>query len=399
MVQPHLQQASNVTRATQKLDKVAAALPPSEALDRLFTAIEDFRSRIEPAFKLIEEQKQDIDTLKTAAERRLSALKSVNENLEKEKKETAKANRRLADTTQKLDAALDCADRSRKWAEDLEAEKREAQRNCDEALRALAARTEAHDKLATDNKRYTGMLENQKNTIERYKREKADLKKEIASLRRERDEVRSEMDSMTIDESDPRSDFTFNDDFSELSAPSPSHARTSASTSRRQPIPSSTISRIPSSTQHASTSTTHHATSSTYHTTLTRISHRPSSPSSPSACNSPSMSISLSAAPPPSPPPYTPIEDDFDDCAPFRSDWSTSGMKAGSLARNLSGGLALGIKRKLAQREETFARREEAERPGRPPFAKVPTLRVDRNGRPLGPMACGPKRTRRAPPA
>ncbi|KAL1660175.1 hypothetical protein GGF50DRAFT_130485 [Schizophyllum commune] len=395
--QPHLQQASNVTRATQKLDKVAAALPPSEALDRLFTAIEDFRSRIEPAFKLIEEQKQDIDTLKTAAERRLSALKSVNENLEKEKKETAKANRRLADTTQKLDAALDCADRSRKWAEDLEAEKREAQRNCDEALRALAARTEAHDKLATDNKRYTGMLENQKNTIERYKREKADLKKEIASLRRERDEARSEMDSMTIDESDPRSDFTFNDDFSELSAPSPSHARTSASTSRRQPIPSSTISRIPSSTQHASTSTTHHATSSTSsYTTLTRIPHRPSSPSSPSMSNSvfnsSSMSISLSAVPP-SPPPYTPIEDDFDDCAPFRSDWSTSGMKAGSLARNLSGGLALGIKRKLAQREEAAERRD------RPPFAKVPTLRVDRNGRPLGPMACGPKRTRRAPPA
>lgn len=32
--QPHLQQASNVTRATQKLDKVAAALPPSEALVR-----------------------------------------------------------------------------------------------------------------------------------------------------------------------------------------------------------------------------------------------------------------------------------------------------------------------------------------------------------------------------
>ncbi|KAL1678894.1 hypothetical protein EV122DRAFT_289980 [Schizophyllum commune] len=389
--QPHLQQASNVTRATQKLDKVAAALPPSEALDRLFTAIEDFRSRIEPAFKLIEEQKQDIDTLKTAAERRLSALKSVNENLEKEKKETAKANRRLADTTQKLDAALDCADRSRKWAEDLEAEKRETQRKCDEALRALAARTEAHDKLATDNKRYTGMLENQKNTIERYKREKADLKREVASLRRERDEARSEMDSMTFDESDPRSDFTFNDDFSELSAPSPSHARTSASTSRRQPIPSSTISRIPSSTQHASTSTTHHATSSTSHTTLTRIPHRPSSPSSPSAFNSPSMSISLSAVLP-SPPPYTPIEDDFDDCAPFRSDWSTSGMKAGSLARNLSGGLALGIKRKLAQREE-------AERRERPPFAKVPTLRVDRNGRPLGPMACGPKRTRRAPPA
>ena len=103
--------------------------------------------------------------MKTAAERRLSALKSVNENLEKEKKETAKANRRLADTTQKLDAALDCADRSRKWAEDLQAEKREAQRNCDEALRALAARTEAHDKLATDNKRYTGMLENQKNAV------------------------------------------------------------------------------------------------------------------------------------------------------------------------------------------------------------------------------------------
>ncbi|KAL1758242.1 hypothetical protein FB107DRAFT_288748 [Schizophyllum commune] len=396
--QPHLQQASNVTRATQKLDKVAAALPPSEALDRLSTAIEDFRSRIEPAFKLIEEQKQDIDTLKTAAERRLSALKSVNENLEKEKKETAKANRRLADTTQKLDAALDCADRSRKWAEDLEAEKRETQRKCDEALRALAARTEAHDKLATDNKRYTGMLENQKNTIERYKREKADLKREVASLRRERDEARSEMDSMTFDESDPRSDFTFTDDFSEFSAPSPSHARTSASTSRRQPIPSSTISRISSSTQHASTSTTHHATSSTSHTTLTRIPHRPSSPSSPSACNSPSMSISLSAAPP-SPPPYTPIEDDFDDCAPFRSDWSTSGMKAGSLARNLSGGLALGIKRKLAQREETFAKREETERRDRPPFAKVPTLRVDRNGRPLGPMACGPKRTRRAPPA
>ncbi|KAL1692709.1 hypothetical protein GGG16DRAFT_123822 [Schizophyllum commune] len=387
--QPHLQQASNVTRATQKLDKVAAALPPSEALDRLFTAIEDFRSRIEPAFKLIEEQKQDIDTLKTAAERRLSALKSVNENLEKEKKETAKANRRLADTTQKLDAALDCADRSRKWAEDLEAEKREAQRNCDEALRALAARTEAHDKLATDNKRYTGMLENQKNTIERYKREKADLKKEIASLRRERDEARSEMDSMTIDESDPRSDFTFNDDFSECSAPSPSHTRPSASTSRRAPVPSSST-RISSSTQHASTSTSH--------TTLTRIPHRPSSPSSPSAFNSPSMSISLSAVPP-SPPPYTPIEDDFDDCAPFRSDWSTSGMKAGSLARNLSGGLALGIKRKLAQREETFAKREEAERRDRPPFAKVPTLRVDRNGRPLGPMACGPKRTRRAPPA
>ncbi|KAL1713208.1 hypothetical protein EV715DRAFT_277454 [Schizophyllum commune] len=395
--QPHLQQASNVTRATQKLDKVAAALPPSEALDRLFTAIEDFQSRIEPAFKLIEEQKQYIDTLKTAAERRLSALKSVNENLEKEKKETAKANRRLADTTQKLDAALDCADRSRKWAEDLQAEKREAQRNCDEALRALAARTEAHDKLATDNKRYTGMLENQKNTIERYKREKADLKKEIASLRRQRDEARSEMDSMTIDESDPRSDFTFNDDFSELSAPSPSHARTSASTSRRQPIPSSTISRISSSTQHASTSISHATTS---HTTLTRIPHRPCSPSSPSASNmnSPSMSLSLSAVPP-SPPAYTPIEDDFDDCAPFRSDWSTSGMKAGSLARNLSGGLALGIKRKLAQREETFARREEAERRDRPPFAKVPTLRVDRNGRPLGPMACGPKRTRRAPPA
>ncbi|KAI5895569.1 uncharacterized protein SCHCODRAFT_02496821 [Schizophyllum commune H4-8] len=384
--QPHLQQASNVTRATQKLDKVAAALPPSETLDRLFTAITDFRSSIEPAFKLIEDQKQDIDTLKTAAERRLSALKSVNENLEKEKKETAKANRRLADTTKKLDAALDCADRSRKWAEDLEAEKREAQRNCDEALRALAARTEAHDKLATDNKRYTGMLENQKKTIERYKREKADLKKEIASLRRERDEARSEMDSMTIDESDPRSDFTFIDDFSELSAPSPSHARTSASTSGRAPIPSSTITRIASTSHHTSTS------SSTAHTTLTRIPHRPSSPSSPSMSNynspSNSMSISLTAAPS-SPPPYTPIEDDFDDCAPFRSDWSTSGMKAGSLARNLSGGLTLGIKRKLAQREEAE----------RPPFAKVPTLRVDRNGRPLGPMACGPKRTRRAPPA
>ncbi|KAL1707870.1 hypothetical protein EV121DRAFT_277663 [Schizophyllum commune] len=352
--QPHLQQASNVTRATQKLDKVAAALPPSEALDRLFTAIEDFRSRIEPAFKLIEEQKQDIDTLKTAAERRLSALKSVNENLEKEKKEIAKANRRLADTTQKLDVALDCADRSRKWAENLQAEKREAQRNCDEALRALAARTEAHDKLATDNKRYTGMLENQKNTIERYKREKADLKREVASLRRERDEARSEMDSMTIDESDPRSDFTFNDDFSELSAPSPSHARTNIHYTPRN---------------------------------LIHLPHHPHPHPPPALLSFFPFCLQLT------------LHDDFDDCAPFRSDWSTSGMKAGSLARNLSGGLALGIKRKLAQREETFARMEEAERPGRPPFAKVPTLRVDRNGRPLGPMACGPKRMRRAPPA
>uniref|UniRef100_D8Q1U3 Uncharacterized protein n=1 Tax=Schizophyllum commune (strain H4-8 / FGSC 9210) TaxID=578458 RepID=D8Q1U3_SCHCM len=366
--QPHLQQASNVTRATQKLDKVAAALPPSETLDRLFTAITDFRSSIEPAFKLIEDQKQDIDTLKTAAERRLSALKSVNENLEKEKKETAKANRRLADTTKKLDAALDCADRSRKWAEDLEAEKREAQRNCDEALRALAARTEAHDKLATDNKRYTGMLENQKKTIERYKREKADLKKEIASLRRERDEARSEMDSMTIDESDPRSDFTFIDDFSELSAPSPSHARTSASTSGTR-----TYSLIH-----------HHAHSIHLSSHINILFYRPHYPHPhppPALLSLLSLHVQLQLA--------LQLHDDFDDCAPFRSDWSTSGMKAGSLARNLSGGLTLGIKRKLAQREEAE----------RPPFAKVPTLRVDRNGRPLGPMACGPKRTRRAPPA
>ncbi|KAL1738948.1 hypothetical protein HDZ31DRAFT_69451 [Schizophyllum fasciatum] len=189
--EPHLQQPTNVARATQKLDRLAAALPPSDVTDRLFTAIEDFRSRIEPAFRRLEEQAREINTLRSAAERRVGALKGLNDSLEKERRETSKVSRQLADTTKKLDAALDCADRSRKWAEELEAEKLEVQRRCDDARRAPAERTEAHDKLATDNKRYMGMLDNQKNTIERYRREKAELKKELASLRRERDEARS----------------------------------------------------------------------------------------------------------------------------------------------------------------------------------------------------------------
>ncbi|KAL1739635.1 hypothetical protein HDZ31DRAFT_5152, partial [Schizophyllum fasciatum] len=240
--EPHLQQPTNVARATQKLDRLAAALPPSDVTDRLLTAIEDFRSRIEPAFRRLEEQAREIDGLKSAAERRLGAIKGLNDSLEKERRETSKVSRQLADTTKKLDAALDCADRSRKWAEELEAGKLEVQRRCDDARRALAERTEAYDKLATDNKRYTGMLDNQKNTIERYRREKAELKKELASLRRERDEARSEMDFMTLG---PQSDMTF-DDLSEFSAPSSSLARPTHSLAR--PLASS--SRVPSSTGH-----------------------------------------------------------------------------------------------------------------------------------------------------
>ncbi|TRM57871.1 hypothetical protein BD626DRAFT_550867 [Schizophyllum amplum] len=345
--EPHLQQASNVTRATQKLDRLAAAMPPSDVTDRLLRAVEDFRSRIEPAFIRLEEQKQEIDALKSAAERRLATVKGLNESLEKERKESSKIHRRLADTTKKLDDALDCADRSRKWAEGVEAEKLETQRNCDEALRALAGKTAAHDKLAADNKRYTGLLDSQKSTIERYKREKSELKKEINGLRRERDEARSEVDTMT--QLDDRSDLTF-DDFSEFSAPSSSRAVAA------RPLPSISRGIMPSAGR----------------------------------VSSPSVSISLSA-PPSSPPTYTPIEDDFEDCMPppgFRSDWSTTGMRAGTLARSVS----VGIKRKLAQREDAA--------PGpRVPQVLGNTLRLDRNGRPLGPMACGPKRSRRAPPA